>query len=333
MERFKIVKQLGAGGNSSAYLAIDKESGKKVTIKKAIKEGTSIDIHRLKALETEGQILSQLKHRAIPQVFYRGRDMLALEYIPGESLEKVIMAKGTFSEKEAVRIALEIAGILRYLHGKREVVIYRDLKPANIVLRPDGHMALIDFGAARIYSKGCKKDTTNLGTLGFAAPEQFGNLGQTDPRTDIYCFGMTLLQMISGVDPKDSDAVSLYKQNGVKGVSRELISIIDKCTRPDREDRFLSVKEVEEALKTYPELIKKRKLISRVKTSLAAAGMAAVIALCVTCGALYADKIKAYAASDMEVRLPAVNERLYTVRQRIEEFVLSVEDKIEESIR
>lgn len=303
---------MGQGGSGAAFLAIDETSGKKVTLKRAKAEGPGA-VYRIKSLETEAKILGELRHKAIPKLFFRSREMIALGYIPGESLEKVIMSKGTFSEKEAVKIALELAGILRYLHGRRQAVIYRDLKPANIVLKPDGHVGLIDFGAARLYDPLCQSDTTHLGTLGFAAPEQFGNLGQTDPRTDIYCFGMTLLQMLSGVDPKDTDAAYRYKKNGINGVSKELMAIIDKCTRPDKEDRFRSMKEVEEALLGYPEKVRKRKLFGGIRISLAAAVIAVVVAM----STMYADKVKAYAASDIEVRMPAVKQRIYSVKLRL----------------
>lgn len=322
MDKINIIKKLGSGGNSKAFLGKEISTGRLVTVKMCKTEGEDIsgccneknEIERVN-LENEANILASLDHECIPKLIKRNRESIILDYVPGISLEKVLLTKGVFAEKEAVRIALEIAGILRYLHGRREAIIYRDLKPANVVLRPDGHISLIDFGAARRYEFGQKSDTLNLGTLGFAAPEQFGNLGQTDPRTDIYCFGMTLLQLISGVDTKDTDAVAGFKKKGIRGVSSELLGIIDKCTRPDMDDRFMSVKEIETALLTYPGKVRLRKIGNGIKVVAAAAGLSIVISGCIMQG----ESIKNYAVNDIEVRMPAVRERLGFIRGWIEE--------------
>ena len=322
MKEFKRLRVLGEGGNSVVYLVEDKASGELLTFKTPkIRDGEE-DIHSIKSFENEAKILSRLDHEAIP--CFRGKigSGILLEHFEGISLEKHLMKRGVFSEKEAVRIALELADILRYLHGKREPVIYRDLKPSNIVMKPDGHIALIDFGAARIYSPNRKSDTVNLGTYGFAAPEQFGNLGQTDPRTDIYCFGMTLLQLISGVDTKDSEEVLRYKQNGVAGISNELMGIIEKCTRPDRNDRFHSIIEIQEALEHYPKIVKFRKAVSVVKLAL----VASVISIVLSFGIMHIESIKAYAASDAKVRIPAVELRLYNAKLWIIEHFEKIEE-------
>ncbi len=322
MREYKKIKVLGEGGNSIVYLVRDPSSGDLLTYKTPKLRDGEEDIHSIKSFENEAKILSRLEHEAIPRFCGKIGSGIVLEHFEGISLEKHLMEKGVFSEKEAVRIAMELTDILRYLHGRREPVIYRDLKPSNIVMKPDGHIALIDFGAARIYSPNRKSDTVNLGTYGFAAPEQFGNLGQTDPRTDIYCFGMTLLQLISGVDTKDSEEVSRYKQNGVSGVSDELMRIIDKCTRPDRNDRFRSIAEIQEALVQYPGKVKKRKTLSVVKLAL----VASLISIVISFGMMHFETVKAYAANDAKARIPAVQMRLYNAKvwiiDHIEEFDL-----------
>ena len=327
-KEYKKIKVLGEGGNSIVYLVEDINDGQLLTFKTPkIRDGEE-DIHSIKSFENEAKILSRLDHEAIPGFCGKIGSGILLQHFEGTSLEKYLMKKGVFSEKEAVRIALELTDILRYLHGKREPVIYRDLKPSNIVMKPDGHIALIDFGAARIYSPNRKSDTVNLGTYGFAAPEQFGNLGQTDPRTDIYCFGMTLLQLISGVDTKDSEEVSRYKRNGVAGVSDELMGIIEKCTRPDRNDRFHSFVEIREALIRYPKTIKLRRTLSVVKLAIAASLISVVLSF----GIMQMDSIKAYAASDVEARMPAVQLRLYNAKLWIIEHIeeLNLKEGIED---
>ena len=306
----RIIKELGRGGNSRVFLAKRSGTGEPVTLKMAKLTDGEADIHSLKSFENEACILSSLHHPAVPQIYERTRNGIVLQYFEGSSLENVLLEKGALPEKTAAGIALELAGILRYLHGRRQPVIYRDLKPANIVLKPDGHVALIDFGAARFYRKDDRADTINLGTYGFAAPEQYGNLGQTDPRTDIYCFGMTVLQLIAGIDTKDSDAVKRCRKSGVSGISNEFMQIIDKCIRPDRDDRFRSAKEIQEALKAYPRIVKRKKILGAVKITVSAA----VISFALSVGMIFWNSVKSYAASDFEQRLPAVQQRFYSAK-------------------
>ena len=309
MEEYKIIKPLGSGGNCNAFLGKEISSGKLVTIKKRKTEDSNFF--------NESVILEELDHKSVPSLYKRSSEELILEYIPGKSLEKILIRKGLFTEKEALHIAYELAGIMRYLHGRRKPVIYRDLKPSNIVMKPDGHICLIDFGAARFYEAGEASDTLNLGTLGFAAPEQYGNLGQTDPRTDIYCFGMTILQLVSGVDTKDTDEVASFKKNGIKGISDEFIAVVDKCTRADREDRFRSFREIQEELEVIPKRKKTKKFIGMAK----AVALAAVLSVIISVGIINAEEVTSYATNDFTERMPAVRMRFSYARSWIEDFL------------
>ena len=313
---YKIIKVLGEGGNSIAYLAKDVRSGKKVTIKKLKEKDTAGGAIAKKSMENEAAILESLNHKGIPRLLESRDDYIVLEYIPGITAEKRIINKGVYGEKAAVDIALSLTDILGYLHSKKVPVIYRDLKPSNVIITPKGDVALIDFGTARLYKKSEKSDTTNLGTMGYAAPEQYGNLGQTDKRTDIYCLGMTLLQLISGVDPRDEAAVIRYKTKGVKGISLELLGIIDKCTRPDREDRFDSVSEVAHALETYPG----KKRIRKARYFFKLAAISAALAMAITTGVTKGGYVKEKAVTSIEQRLPEFRQRMNNVKVRIDDF-------------
>ncbi len=295
-DKYKVLRRLGEGGSSKVFMAQDIKNGIPVTIKKFKKAVAGTDAFQL---PDEVDMLENLDNPAIPKVVAAYEDAVVLEYVPGNSLEKYIRHKGRLKEKEAVKVALEILDILEYLHGLDKPVIYRDLKPANIMIKPDGHVSLIDFGAARFYEEDVKGDTTNLGTTGFAAPEQYGNLGQSDPRTDIYCFGRTLLQMVGGV------------------CSEEFKAVVEKCTRPDRDDRFKDCREIKKALVRYPREIMINKTFSYFRIML----VAAAAALFVSFTAENYDAAKTYAYSDVEQRLPAVKERLGNVGLRIRSFI------------
>ena len=293
-DRYRILRKIGEGGSSVVYMAVDLKRNEPVSVK-VLKENS---YGRKLAFDAENEtdLLGQLHHPAIPGLVAVYEDAFVLEYVAGNSLEKVLKKKGRLPEKEAVAIGLELLEVLGYLHGsKKAPVIYRDLKPANIMIRPDGHVSLIDFGAARLYSKEGAADTLNLGTYGFAAPEQFGSLGQTDPRTDIYCFGKTMLLMVGGK------------------CSPELMQIIDKCTRPDRDDRFKSCAEIDAALRKYPVQVLKHKAWKNLRLT----AVAAAVALVVSVGVAHYETVVSYAASDAELRLPAVKERLGVAGLRI----------------
>ncbi len=297
-DKYRIKRKLGEGGSSVVLMGIDEVKGSAVTIKQIKKDvygaGNIGD-----AIEEEVGLLRALSHPAIPKLIDVYDDAFVLEYVPGNSLEKFIKHKGFLGEKEAVAIGLELLDILSYLHGGKRPVVYRDLKPANIMVRPDGHISLIDFGAARYYEGGARSDTRNLGTGGFAAPEQYGNLGQTDPRTDIYCFGRTLLQIMGGK------------------CSPELMAIIDKCTRPDREDRFGSCREIKPALKKYPKVAARNKLMANARY----VAVAAVLALIISLGLTHYETFVSYAAYDAQMRVPAVKERIGRAGIRIREIL------------
>ena len=322
--RYRILRKLGEGGSSVVYMAVDQESGRPVAIKlfkegkRAVEAGGDAG-YSVGYPDFEADMLRRLKHPAIPALLEELEDGFVMEYIPGNSLEKVLKVRKSLREKEAVALGLEILDVFGYLHGNRAAgkgtkkaraeigadgnkktpVIYRDLKPANIMIKPDGHVALIDFGAARLYSKGAKEDTLNLGTCGFAAPEQYGSLGQTDVRTDIYCFGRTLFQMVGGK------------------CSPELMQVIDKCTKPDREDRFKNCSEIGTALRRCG----RKKLMHRALRNMKLAAAAALVALVVSLGFAHYDSVVSYAAGDAELRVPAVKERLGWAGIRIQELL------------
>lgn len=346
--KYRILRKLGEGGSSRVYMAQDVKSGQPVTIKQMRRSAyggqaepaesghgaREITVSRPDGLNDgrggssgvsvslggaywEMDMLLNLDHPAIPKAIAAYDNAVVMEYIPGNSAAKHLEMKGFFPEKEGVRISLEVLDILEYLHGLDKPVIYRDLKPANIMIKPDGHVALIDFGAARFYEMGGTADTQNLGTKAFAAPEQYGSLGQTDPRTDIYCFGRMLLQLVGG------------------RCSNELMQIIEMCTRPDRDDRFTSCAEIRKELLKYP----RRAFFGRMRVFMQLGAAAAVVAFALSFIATHYDAALAYAYNDAKVRVPAVRERLGNAGTRIGFFIDDKEDikaftqKLEEEAR
>jgi serine/threonine protein kinase len=160
----------------------------------------------LEAFRREAQILSDLRHSNLPRVtdFFTegGRPYLVMELIPGESLEKKIdrLHGQPMDEEEALQYGIQVAGVLQFLHTQEPPIIFRDVKPANIMILPSGQVKLIDFGIARTYKEGKRRDTMSMGTAAYAPFEQFGK-GQTDARSDVYSLAATLYHLLTGRPP------------------------------------------------------------------------------------------------------------------------------------
>lgn len=206
--RYLIVKVLGRGGMGAVYQAKDRRLNNAYV---AIKEmSTNAIVSDLEAATTafkqEARILQGLKHPALPRIsdlFAQGEDRwyLVMDYIEGETLEAIAKKRGPISEAEVLDWAKQLCEILDYLHNQIPPVIFRDLKPSNIMLTSRGEIKLIDFGIARHFKHGLSSDTIAYGSIGFSAPEQYGDGRQTDARSDIYSLGATLHYLLTGVDP------------------------------------------------------------------------------------------------------------------------------------
>ncbi|MCR4435047.1 MAG: serine/threonine-protein kinase [Clostridiales bacterium] len=241
--KYRILKVLGQGGMSRVYLAENVKLGTLWSIKEIGKKpGPGMD------LLVEPNILKKLSHPALPRVFDVVEDSRSIyiieDYIEGSSLDKELASAGKFPEDQVVSWAKQICGVLTYLHNfKPNPIIYRDLKPSNIILTGDGSIKLIDFGIAREYKAGSDSDTIYIGTRGYAAPEQYG-IGQTNPVTDIYSLGITLHHLLTGKSPNEPPYEIKPVRYFDKSLSAEIEAIIEKCTRFNPEERYQTAAEV-----------------------------------------------------------------------------------------
>lgn len=210
-QRYRMLSQIGKGGFGAVYVSEDTQvSNRLVAIKEMSQRGLRAkDFQQAtEALRREGQLLSGLKHPSLPAIYdhfsEQGRWYLAMEYIDGETLEARLAKtpEDRLPLSEALQIGLYLCGVLDYLHSQQPPIIFRDLKPANIMLTPKGALYLIDFGIARLFKPGQAKDTTAIGSIGYAAPEQYGK-AQTTTQSDIYSLGATLHHLLSGSNPSD----------------------------------------------------------------------------------------------------------------------------------
>jgi eukaryotic-like serine/threonine-protein kinase len=211
-QRYLILSKVGSGGFGSVYKARDTHSNDRLV---AIKEVSLVGLPPKATIEAtttfqrEVSLLSQLHHPNLPRLYAHFETpenwYLVMDFIAGETLEEY-QSKAPNPRlplSEVLNIGIQLCTVLDYLHSQQPPIIFRDLKPANIMRTPSGHLYLIDFGIARYFKPGQPKDTVALGSPGYAAPEQYGK-AQTTPRADIYSLGAVLHQLLTTNDPSET---------------------------------------------------------------------------------------------------------------------------------
>jgi serine/threonine protein kinase len=246
--RYAIERLLGGGGMGMVYLARDQRLANRPC---AIKEMVDHFIDQAQRIEAndyfarEADTLAQLKHQAIPAITDRfelaNRHYLVMEYVQGRNLEEELAARGEpLPEGLVIDIARQLCDVLAYLHGLEPPMIYRDMKPSNVMLNPNGRVVLVDFGIARLF-KAARKGTM-IGTLGFAPPEQYQ--GHVDPRSDIYSLGATLHYVLTGRDPEKFPPFSFPPIRELRpGVSSNLAGAIDAALAYEMNGRPATIQE------------------------------------------------------------------------------------------
>lgn len=245
---YRIETVCGKGGMSVVYKARCEESGRIVALKEIRKEEEQKGLPPDVLLAAETGFLRKLDHPGLPkirEVLDREDSLLiVMDFVEGSSLKSLLEESGAQSEQTVIGWALQLADVLGYLHSRSPMIVYRDLKPSNIMLRPDGQLVLLDFGTAREYKKGNTEDTSCLGTRGYAAPEQYGGMGQTDARTDIYCLGATMYHLLTGQRPGESTGEVLPVRCLSPDISAGLEFIVSKCMKKNPSDRYASCAEL-----------------------------------------------------------------------------------------
>lgn len=207
-QRYLIVQLAGRGGMSAIYQALDMHREQQRVAIKEMSQQNLDEQERLDAMarfRQEAHLLGTLKHPNLPRIYDAfgsgGRSFLVMDFIEGKTLLQLLQEAGQpLPVDQILHYAIQLCDVLTYLHQQHPPIIFRDLKPTNVMATQEGHVYLIDFGIARFFKEGQPQDTVMLGSPGYAPPEQHGS-GQTTPRSDLYALGATLHCCLSNRDP------------------------------------------------------------------------------------------------------------------------------------
>ena len=257
MQRYLIVQLAGRGGMSAVYLAQDMQRGQR---RVAIKEMSAHNLDEqeraasVARFQQEAHLLGSLSHPNLPTIYDAfesgGRSFLVMDFIEGKTLLQLLQeARQPLPVDQVMRYADQLCDVLTYLHQQHPPIVFRDLKPTNVMVTQQGHLYLIDFGIARFFKEGQPQDTVMLGSPGYAPPEQHG-IGQTSPRSDLYALGATLHCCLTDRDPYHaSDRFSFAPVRQINPqVPVELDQLIQRLLSLDERQRPASAQEVKQAL-------------------------------------------------------------------------------------
>ena len=255
-QRYRICTLMGQGGMGAVYKAEDMQFGNRFM---AVKEMRLTALNpdeanqAIAAFQDEALLLAGLMHPNMPRIYDHfsedGHWYLLMDYIDGPTLEEYLLTspQGYLPLEEVLDIGIQLCAALDYLHTRQPPIIFRDLKPANIIRTANGQLALIDFGIARHFKPGQLKDTIPFGSVGYAAPEQYGRV-QTSPRADIYSLGATLHHLLSGHSPTLNPFCFAPLSSHDQAVPAELEALIMQMVALDENNRPTSVLTIRQEL-------------------------------------------------------------------------------------
>src|SRR5437016_1578179 len=266
--RYEIVRRIGGGGMGAVYVAKDRNLGDAPRAVKEMVEAHLDPAQHEKAIgdfKRESLLLTSLEHPSIPTIydyFYDealGRFYLVMKFIAGGDLASRLRSApgGKVDERTVADWGMQTADVLHYLHTRPKPIIYRDLKPANLMIDGNtGRIMVIDFGIAR-WVKQEEKGVTAVGTMGYAPPELFG--GRVEPRSDVYSLGATMFHLLTGSDPQDNPLLIFdFAKNPrprqiAPSISSEMEQILMRAVEYKPEDRFVSAGAMRDALASHLE--------------------------------------------------------------------------------
>ena len=253
--RFRLTRVLGEGGMGAVYLAEHLNLGQHFAIKEMLDQFLDPAEHAqaLAQFQAEARMLVRLSHHNLPRVHdlfdEGGRHYLVMDFVDGETLQQRLdRTAGFCAEPDALNWAGQICDVLDYLHSQNPPIVFRDLKPANVMLARSGVVKLIDFGIARLFNPAKSTDTFKMGSVWYAPPEQYGGKGQTTPQSDIYALGATLHHLLTRRDPSAQPFIFPALRAINPAISPNTDAVVFKALDYDPAKRFARAGEMKAAL-------------------------------------------------------------------------------------
>lgn len=260
-EKYELKESIGNGGSGTVYLVWDRNLGKHMALK---------EMEICGIWEREKEVLKELRHPALPVITdcfeENGKKYLVMDYIEGMTLLQYLERFGRVGEKKAVIWAKELAEVLCYLHEQCTPVIYRDMKPSNVMIDKEGRLKLIDFGTVYLRHSDSRKQYMRAGTSGYAAPEQMAEDAflKTDERSDVYGLGATLHHMLTGKNPTRPPFMRAPIRSYDRTLSPALEKLVGKAVMQDKDKRYKSMRHMKEELEFLEEREKRNRVFDRV---------------------------------------------------------------------
>ncbi len=328
--RYEIVRKIGGGGMGAVYLASDNNLG---GVLRAVKEMVQSHIEEeqqekaINDFKRESMILSTLDHPSVPTIydyFYEadeGRFYLVMKYISGGDLASRLRSvpEGKIDEKCITEWAIQISDVLDYLHSQPSTIVYRDLKPSNIMLDGNsGRVMLIDFGIARSISQREEKGVTAVGTMGYAPPELFS--GNVEPRSDVYSLGSTMFHFLTGADPQSNPLLIFDFQKNPRPrqinslLSDQMERIIMRAVEYNADSRFASAAEMKMVLEEHLENLRVGNVTYGVTAAPASISLEDQSVFCGFCGQriVATDLFCAFCGAKQPIAQQGVHSEIYT---------------------
>ncbi len=332
--RYEIVRKIGGGGMGAVYLANDMNLGGVLRAVKEMVQSYIEEEQQEKAVndfKRESMLLTSLEHPSIPTIYdyffdeKEGRFYLVMKYISGGDLAGRLRAapEGRVEEKLVVEWGIQVADVLDYLHKKRPPIVYRDLKPANVMIDGNSNrVMLIDFGIARWVNKE-EKGVTAVGTMGYAPPELFS--GNVEPRSDIYSLGSTMFHLLTGADPQSNPLLIFDFQKHPRprqinpALSDQMERILMQCVEYSAEGRFGSAEDLKEALSSHLAALESGNVSYGVKETPQAVGLADQPVFCGFCGQkiVATDMFCAFCGAKQPLAQPGIHSEEYNISDQM----------------
>jgi serine/threonine-protein kinase len=327
--RYEIIRKIGGGGMGAVYLASDNNLGGVLRAVKEMVQSYIEETQQDKAIndfKRESMILSTLDHSSIPTIydyFYdekESRFYLVMKYISGGDLAARLRSapEGRIDEKSVTEWAIQIADVLDYLHNRPTTIVYRDLKPSNVMIDGNsGRVMLIDFGIARSVNKE-ERGVTAVGTMGYAPPELFS--GNVEPRSDIYSLGSTMFHLLTGADPQSNPLLIFDFQKNPRprqinsSLSDQIEKIVMRAVEYNAQARFASAAEMRRVLEEHLQNLKTGRVTYGIKETPASLGLENQPVFCGFCGQriMASDMFCAFCGSKQPLAQKGVQSQVYS---------------------